>query len=90
MEYRLIFQEITADWLGVAVFSSEAKPGFGDSTATPAHPECARRGLRQSPWLCARVLRDHNEITQACGNVAGADATPSDGETLPGGSEGKS
>src|SRR6185312_4423756 len=80
---RLIFRQLTADWLGVAAFSIPEKPGSGNSTATSAHPKWARRGLRQIPWLYGRVLCDHNEIIQACGNVAGADATPSGGETLP-------
>src|SRR5258708_6003650 len=89
-EDHRIASAFTAGWLGVAAFSSEARPRPGDSTATPAHLECVQLGLRQSSWLYGRVLRDHNEITRTCGNVAGAAATQADGEALPSGLEGKS
>ncbi|HEX4965050.1 MAG TPA: hypothetical protein VF173_29850 [Thermoanaerobaculia bacterium] len=87
---RLIFPQLTATWLNAAAFSSEGKPVSKSSTATSAYLERARRELRQSPWLYGRVLRDSSEMTQVCGNVAGAGATPGGGETLPGGLAGMS
>lgn len=89
-EDQRISPVFTAEWLGVAAFSSEAKLGSGDSTATPAYLEGVRLELRQSQGLYGRVLRDHNEVIEACRNVAGAAATQGDGETLPSGLEGKS